>query len=291
MALCPDKIRDASIGMRMPETSIIETVLKRDRWIVIAGLAAVIVLSWIYILAGAGVGMSPFELTKLTAPLPKAQDGALAPMMQPALWTPGYAVFMFLMWWVMMLAMMLPSASPMILLFAVFNRKQRSQGSPFVFTGVFAAGYLIIWGAFSLLATGFQWGLERVGVLSAMMASTSGFLGGFLLIAGGVYQFTPLKHACLRHCRSPIQFLTQHWRTGSLGALRMGIEHGSYCVLCCWTLMVLLFVGGIMNLFWIVGLAVYVLLEKTIRAGHRLGSITGICLIACGGWVVIGTLF
>ena len=207
--------------------------------------------------------------------------------MAPVAWTPGYAVLMFFMWWIMMMAMMLPSAAPMILLFAVINRKQRDKGAPYVPTGIFAAGYLLVWGAFSLVAVSTQWGLERSGLLSSAMASTSVLLGAGLLIAAGVYQLTPLKHACLRHCRSPFAFITQHWRLGDLGALRMGIEHGAFCTGCCWFLMALLFYGGIMNLYWIVGLALYVLLEKTIPAGHWLGRIAGVLLIAWGGALML----
>jgi predicted metal-binding membrane protein len=209
-------------------------------------------------------------------------SGMAMAAMAPAAWTPGYAVLMFFMWWIMMMAMMLPSAAPMILLFATINRKQREKGAPYVPTGIFAAGYVLIWGAFSLIAVAAQWGLERSGLLSSM-ASTSVALGAGLLIAAGIYQLTPLKHACLRHCRSPIAFITHHWRSGDVGALRMGIEHGAFCTGCCWFLMALLFYGGIMNLYWIVGLALFVLLEKTIPAGHWLGRLAGLLLIAWGG--------
>ena len=216
----------------------------------------------------------------------RLSDLAVAAM-APAAWTPGYAALMFFMWWIMMMAMMLPSAAPMILLFAVINRKQRDKGAPYVPTGIFAAGYLLVWGAFSLVAVSTQWGLERSGLLSPAMASTSVLLGAGLLIAAGVYQLTPLKHACLRHCRSPFAFIALHWRLGDLGALRMGIEHGAFCTGCCWFLMALLFYGGIMNLYWIVGLALYVLLEKTIPAGHWLGRIAGVLLIAWGGALML----
>jgi predicted metal-binding membrane protein len=169
----------------------------------------------------------------------------------------------------------------------VINRKQRDKGAPYVPTGIFAAGYLLVWGAFSLVAVSTQWGLERSGLLSSTMASTSVLLGATLLIAAGVYQLTPLKHACLRHCRSPFAFIVQHWRLGDLGALRMGIEHGAFCAGCCWFLMALLFYGGIMNLYWIIGLALYVLLEKTIPAGHWLGRLAGILLIGWGGALML----
>jgi predicted metal-binding membrane protein len=287
--------------------SPLESLLRRDRFVVIAALGAVIVACWAYILAGAGMGTSPLEMTDMTA-APSgeiaAPDGDMPGMtmgeggsdamsdmavvtMAPMAWTPGYAVLMFLMWWIMMLAMMLPSAAPMILLFAMINRKQREKGAPYVPTGIFAAGYALVWGGFSVLAVAAQWGLERSGLLSSMMASTSVMLGAGLLIAAGTYQLTPLKHACLRHCRSPIFFITHHWRPGELGALRMGVAHGAFCTGCCWFLMALLFYGGIMNLYWIVGLAGFVLLEKTIPAGHWLGGLAGALLIAWGAALLI----
>ena len=293
----------------MQPSSVLESVLERDRTIVISGLVAVIVLSWIYILMGAGMGMTAFEMTTTALPgtsssmnmagqdsgmsSPKGMGGAMqmahAAMMQPAVWTLSYAVLMFFMWWVMMIAMMLPSAAPMILLFARIQRGQKEKGAPFVPTSIFTMGYLVTWGVFSMLAAGTQWGLERVGLLSAMMALTSGLFAGGVLLVAGIYQLTPLKHACLRHCRSPLQFVMQHWRNGSSGAFRMGLDHGAFCLACCWFLMALLFVGGVMNLYWIVGLAVFVLLEKTIPAGHWFGSITGIGLMAWGGWMWVGT--
>ena len=294
----------------MQESSVLESVLARDRTVVIAGLVAVIVLSWIYILLGAGMGMTAFEMTTMSMPgassgmamnndgsgmpsqksMGEAMRTAHAAMMQPAMWTPSYAVIMFLMWWIMMVAMMLPSAAPMILLFARIQRKEKDKGAPFVSTGVFTAGYLVTWGVFSVIAAGAQWGFERADLLSAMMTSTSGLFAGVLLLVAGVYQLTPLKHACLRHCRSPLQFIMHHWRQGTSGAFRMGIDHGTFCLGCCWFLMALLFVGGVMNLYWIVGLAVFVLLEKTIPAGHWLGSLTGIGLMVWGGWLMAGTL-
>jgi predicted metal-binding membrane protein len=133
-----------------------------------------------------------------------------------------------------------------------------------------------------MLATGLQWGLEQLGLLSPMMMTTSYWLGGAILIAAGVWQLTPVKGVCLRHCRSPLSFLVQSWRHGRLGAFSMGLEHGTYCLGCCWFLMGLLFFGGIMNLFWIAGLAGFILLEKTIPMGHWLGRVAGIALAAWG---------
>lgn len=311
----------------MANDSPLESVLKRDRLVVVGGLAGVIVLAWIYILLGAGMDMSAIEMTSMSTPadlgtateMPAdmasdmtGQDSALTSdgsaamdsdggamsgvmdmamsAMQPMAWTAGTAALMFFMWWIMMVAMMLPSAAPMILLFAAVNRKQRDKGSPYAPTGIFAVGYLAVWGIFSLLATAAQWGLESSEFLSSMMVGTSVVLGAVLLIAAGVWQLTPLKHACLKHCRSPIHFLSHHWRKGRLGAFRMGVEHGAFCLGCCWFLMALLFYGGVMNLYWIVGLALFVLLEKVLPGGHRLGGVAGVGLVAWGGLLLVGSL-
>jgi predicted metal-binding membrane protein len=198
------------------------------------------------------------------------------------MWTLPYAAVMFAMWWVMMLAMMLPGAAPVLLLFARVNRSEKGRGRPYVPTGLFAAGYLSVWGAFSLIATSVQWGLDRLGVLSPMMATTEALLGGIILIAAGLWQLTPVKRICLQHCRTPLSFLMNHWRPGRWGAFRMGLGHGAYCVGCCWFLMALLFVGGIMNLFWVAGLSVFILLEKMTKFGSGLGKAVGGLLSAAG---------
>jgi predicted metal-binding membrane protein len=253
---------------------LLETVLRRDRVVLVAGLIAVIGLAWGWLLSGAGMGMSAVEMTAMAG-----MDGWL---MQPALWTPAYAVLIFAMWWVMMVAMMLPGAAPTLLLFARVNRKDKSAGTPLPPTAMFALGYLLVWGGFGAVATALQWGLETARLLSPMLQTTNRWLGAGILIAAGLWQLTPLKAVCLRHCRTPLGFLIGNWRAGRLGALRMGLEHGAYCLGCCWFLMALLFFGGIMNLYWIAGLAVYVLLEKTSAHGHWLGRIAGVALVAWG---------
>jgi predicted metal-binding membrane protein len=204
-------------------------------------------------------------------------SGPMSAMATPAGWNLEYAGIMVIMWWVMMIAMMLPSAAPMVLLFAAANRRQGSAvGDPLLPTGIFTWGYVAVWGGFSVIATALQWAFESAGILSPMMMnSTSMLLAGVILVFAGLYQLTPVKQTCLRHCRSPLQFLMGHWRGGRWGAFRMGVEHGAFCLGCCWALMALLFFGGIMNLYWIAGLAVIVLLEKTIPAGERLGKIIG----------------
>jgi predicted metal-binding membrane protein len=260
----------------------LDGVLKRDRIMVLGAVAAVLALSWAYLLSGAGMGMSAFEMTRMTL-----SDGAMV-MMTPAVWDFRYAVFMFFMWWTMMTAMMLPSASPMVLLFATMKRKQRETGNPYVPTSLFASAYLIAWAAFSLAAVALQWGLESAELLSPLLASANVVFGGVVLVAAGIYQMTPLKQACLRHCRSPIQFLATGWRSGADGAFRMGLEHGAYCVGCCWFLMGLLFVGGVMNLYWIGGIAILVLLEKSIPRAGWLSNMAGGALIAGGVIVLAG---
>jgi predicted metal-binding membrane protein len=262
----------------MTSPTLIEVVLQRDRAIVVAGLAAVTGLAWAYTLGGAG--------------MPEMADHAGHAMLQPMSWTLGYAALMLVMWWVMMVAMMVPSAAPMVLLFSAINRRQREAGNVHVPTAVFLAGYLAVWGLFSVLATAAQWGFEAAGFapMTAGTGATLGgaTLGGAILIAAGLYQMTPIKQACLRHCRSPLVFLTQHWRQGWGGAWRMGLVHGAYCLGCCWVLMALLFVGGIMNVLWIAGLALYVLFEKVVPAGHWLAYAAGGALTFWGIVMVSG---
>ena len=258
------------------DDTALEAILRRDRQVVVAALIVVIAMAWLWILLGAGTGMSAMDV--IVGP----SSDQMASIMAPALWTAGYAGIMFTMWWVMMAAMMLPSAAPILLLFARISRKEKSAGRPFIPTGIFAAGYLIAWGAFSAVATGLQWAFEQLGLLLPMMVTTSYWLGGAILLAAGMWQLTPIKGICLRHCRSPMGFFVQSWRPGRGGAFRMGLEHGSFCLGCCWFLMGLLFFGGIMNLFWIAGLAAFVLLEKTVPMGSWIGRIVGVGVAAWG---------
>jgi predicted metal-binding membrane protein len=200
------------------------------------------------------------------------------------------AALMFLMWWVMMIGMMLPGALPMTLTFATVNRRRRELGTPYVPTALFVAGYVLAWGAFSLAATGAQWALERAALMTPMMHLSSPLLGGLLFVATGLYQLTPLKHACLHRCRSPLAFVLEHWHEGTAGALRMGAQHGAYCLGCCALLMTLLFVGGVMNLLWAAAIAVWVLLEKVLPGGEALARGAGVLAIAAGAWMVTQSL-
>ena len=202
---------------------------------------------------------------------------------------------MLAMWWVMMIAMMVPSAAPMILLYARVSRHNQkaavqdpADGPVLVPTAVFLAGYLLSWLLFSLVATALQWALEQAGLVHGMMMwSNSHTLSGVFLLAAGAYQLSPLKNTCLTHCRSPVSYLSAHWRKGRLGALRMGLAHGLYCVGCCWFLMLLLFVGGIMNLVWIAGLAIVVLLEKLMPQGGAIARIFGALMLASGAYLLL----
>jgi len=252
----------------------LESILKRDRWVSMGGLALIAALAWGYLLSGTGMDMSALEMTHMTSD--EGMDRG------STTWTLSYALLMFFMWWIMMVAMMLPSATPTILLAMALNRKAHPDRRPYGASGFFAAGYLISWAGFSLVAVAGQWGLAESGLLSSTMQITTPALAGAFLITAGLWQLTPIKRACLRHCRSSVRFLTQRRRKGDAGSLVMGMEHGAYCLGCCWFLMALLFVGGIMNLYWIMGLTIYVLSEKVLPAGQRIGQIAGVGLVLWG---------
>jgi predicted metal-binding membrane protein len=239
---------------------------------VIAGLAAVVACAWAY-------------LTSASLDMYGRMDGAAAWMME-ATWDAGYLLLIFLMWAVMMVAMMLPSALPTILIFHKTVRNDPEVGSPSRRMFAFVAGYILAWSGFSVAATLLQWGLAEAALLSPMMVSASPWLGGALLTVAGVYQWTPIKHACLRHCRSPLAFLMEHWRPGMHGALRLGLRHGLSCVGCCWALMLLLFVGGVMNLLWIGAITAFVLIEKLAPYGAQGGRLSGLALVIAGVWVL-----
>ncbi len=259
-----------------------EAVIRRDRYVVGALLALVIALAWVYTLAGLGM----HDMDAASMGMTGAEHDA---MLQRLGWTPGYAFLMFAMWWIMMVAMMVPSAAPMVLIYSAIVRKSEKAGPAMSRTGLFLAGYLLAWAGFSAVATFAQWGLERSGLISPMNMATGTALGGGVLVAAGLYQLSPLKQACLGKCRNPILFLTQRWRPGPFGALRLGMEHGAWCLGCCWFLMALLFVGGVMNVMWIAGLAAYVFVEKLTPHGHWLSYATGVALVAAGlGYWVAG---
>jgi len=206
-------------------------------------------------------------------------DGMAIPaLMKRTPWTAIDALFMFLRGAVMMLGMMLPSATPMILLYARVVRHSAKNTEPLIHTSAFLAGYVVVWTIFSVTATAMQYGLEQAALLSPMMISASPVFGGIVLLVAAVYQWTPYKNACLRRCRSPVWFLSTYWRDGANGALRMGLAHGAYCLGCCWALMLLLFVGGVMNLLCIAAITIFVLAEKVLPRGHDIGRVGAIIL-------------
>jgi predicted metal-binding membrane protein len=250
--------------------ALIRAAGRHDRLVLISVLLLVVLLSWIYLLSGAG--------------MTQEMAGMLMPM-GTGPWTFGYAAAVAIMWIAMMAAMMLPSAVPAILLHATIVRGRGAGAAPA--TACFALGYFAVWAIFSLAAATLQFALESVALLSPMMKTSSISLAGAVLIAAGAYQWTPLKQACLRHCRSPLEFISTYWRPGTGGAFFIGFRHGLYCLGCCWMLMLLLFVGGVMNLVWISGIALFVLVEKLIPAGHWIGRTAGTILVVWG----VATLF
>jgi predicted metal-binding membrane protein len=260
-------------------------LLRNDRAVAWSAILLLTMLAWTYVLTGSGTGMSPLDMSSWRLPL-GGGDGSVHGM-PGGTWSIGHALMMLAMWWIMMIAMMTPSAAPMVLLYARVAAQPSSDPAPAAVHGrvvAFAGGYLLLWLGFSVLAALAQFGLERSGLLSAMrMGSATAALSGLLLIAAGLYQLTPLKRACLLNCRSPAAFLASHWRKGTLGALRIGLDHGIYCVGCCFALMLLLFVGGVMNLVWIAGLTAVVLLEKLAPWGDKLVRPAAFGLIAAGG--------
>jgi predicted metal-binding membrane protein len=268
----------------------LQVVLRRDRAVMLAALLLVSALAWGYLLWLAadmdhmgGMDMSGFRT------IPTGM-GWMAPVTAP--WSTIEFAFVFAMWAVMMVGMMTPSAVPMILMYARVGRQAAQQGKPFAASGWLAGGYLLVWIGFALVATCVQWALERSALLTTMMAAASGVFGGIVLIAVGLYQWTPLKNACLRYCQSPLMFISRYggFRPDARGSVVLGIRHGAVCVGCCWALMALLFVGGIMNVLWIAAITILVLAEKVIPAGRAIARIAGAGIFVQGVWVLIEAL-
>ena len=270
----------------MPEAQApggaVETLLRRDGLIVASALFVLVLAAAAYTVLGVGMNMSAIEMTRMARPIGQPMAMAMEPQ-----WSAGYALLAFFMWWIMMIAMMTPSAAPLVLLFAAVKRMGPEADRSAMHSGLLLTGYLAAWAGFSALATAAQWAAGKLGVVAGAMMTLDGrWPAALVLIAAGLYQFTPIKSACLSHCRAPGQFLAEHRRPGGLGSFRMGVEHGAFCLGCCWALMALLFVGGIMNLFWIAGLTAYVLIEKIAPRGDVIAKIAGAGLVLVG----IGTL-
>jgi len=269
--------------------SVLEAVLRRDRLIIASALGVIAALAWAYVLWLAadmnmgGMSMRGFRM------IPDGM-GMMAPATAP--WSAVEFTLVFVMWAVMMVGMMAPSAAPMILMYARVGRQGKIAGKPLAATGWFAAGYFLAWTGFSLAATLMQWVLDRATLLDAQMASTNIMVGAGVLIAAGIYQWTPVKNACLAQCQTPIGFLMSHggFRSNIRGCLHLGLLHGTYCVGCCWVLMALLFVVGVMNVLWIALLALLALLERLTPWGRWVGRIAGVVCVAAGAWMLFSPL-
>jgi predicted metal-binding membrane protein len=248
----------------------LEQLLKRDRLIIICGLFIITLLSWLYViyLYNQMVNMD--------------MDALFFAMPMTPVWTATDFILLFLMWVVMMIAMMTPSVAPFTLIFAAINRQRRQQERPFVYTAYLIGGYFLVWAAFSLGATFLQWLLQKISLLNAEMRTTSKIFGSVILIAAGIFQFTPIKQSCLGHCSSPLDFIRRHWKEGKAGAFLMGIKNGFFCVGCCWMLMVLLFFAGIMNLLWVAIISVFVLVEKISPQLKWVSRLAGLILVLYG---------
>jgi predicted metal-binding membrane protein len=277
------RLRDAGMGCEI--VNLVPTpaaVLRRDRIIVILALGLLTGLAWSYLLwrsldmSMAGMDMTGFRV------IPSGM-ALMVPADMP--WRAMEFIFVFAMWTVMMVGMMTPSAAPMILMYARVGRQIQAHGRPLAATVWFATGYFLVWIAFALLATLVQWAFERTVLLE--MATTSTVVGGLLFVAAGSYQWTRLKDACPTQCQKPFAFLMRQggFRGDVPGALMLGVRHGAYCVGCCWALMALLLVGGVMNVLWIVLLALLILLEKVAPFGRQIALLAGVVLIAAGMWL------
>jgi predicted metal-binding membrane protein len=245
---------------------------RSDRIVILSCLAVLAALAWTYLV----------HLDRqMSAAMREAEMMAEMGMPMHMPWTITDAVFTFVMWAVMMVAMMTPSAAPVVLIFAGMQRRQSPRRLPEALSA-FVAGYVLVWSGFSGAAAAGQWALHQAAMLSPAMKAASPWVGGGILIAAGIYQLTPSKRACLTHCQSPLAFLMSHWRTGTAGALRMGLAHGAYCVGCCWALMCVLFVVGVMNLAWVAALSAFVLVEKIGPSGQVLARAAGVGMVAAG---------
>ena len=270
-------------------STAVESFIQRDKVITIIAIAILVGATFTYTVLGVGMNMSAIQMTpglgqsQMSMPNMSAMKNMAA---TPAVWSFNYSVLMFFMWWTMMIAMMLPSASPMILLYTALIRRTKKTKSIIRQVTSFICGYLLAWAAFSLFAAALQSQLElRDWMSPMMMEATNIYLAAGILIAAGVYQLTPLKTVCLEKCRQPASFLANYKNTWVNSPLRIGLVHGFYCVGCCWFLMGLLFFGGIMNLYWIVGLIIFVAIEKLHEKGVLFGKILG------GGAIFLGIAF
>lgn len=242
------------------------TLHARERLLTWLALMSLATLAWGYLIMH---GMH--EPMSMNGNMAVPSDGSLSLLVTATL-----------MWSVMMVAMMLPSASPMMLTFLRIHQQRERKAGASAATWVFMAGYLAVWLTFAVIAAIIQWALQQSALLSSSMGHVTPLLGGALLMTAGAFQFSGLKQACLSKCRSPLSFLMTEWREGKSGALIMGIRHGAYCTGCCWALMLLMFVGGVMSLVWMAGLAVYFLAEKLLPKAEKISRICGALFVVAG---------
>ena len=267
--------------------SPLEAVLRKDRLVILTSILALTALAWCYVLWLSGHMVMP----PAAGPDMSGMDmAAMAPLLKP--WTGADILFTLVMWSVMMVGMMAPSAAPMILIYALVGRQAQAQQKPFAATGWFAGGYFLAWAGFSVAATLAQAILSQAALLTPMLKSANDLLAAGLLIAAGLYQWSPWKDSCLTHCRSPLSFIQQHggFRAQEAGSLMLGFRHGLYCVGCCSGLMLLLFAAGIMNIAWIAALAILILVEKLAKSGSTISKATGVAFIAGGLFLIYADL-
>lgn len=252
-------------------TTTAQAPLDRARGAVVVGLLGFAVASWAYLLFAAS------QMGDMSSVLAGPMTSA---------WSRVETALLVVMWVVMMAAMMLPSAIPMVLAYDRMDRRSAAQSTGS--TVVFVAGYVVVWAAFAVAATGLQWLLQHLALVDGMGEATQTGLASVLLVAAGVFQFSPVKRRSLGACRTPLGFLTTSWRTGKQGAFTMGLHHGTLCLKCCWAVMILLFVLGVMNLIWVAALAIFVLAEKVSRQGEAVSWAGGVVMILWGAGVAVG---
>ena len=284
-ALIARKLRDSGIDCEIVHPVPIDaSVVRRDRVVIVLAVALLTALAWGYLLRlSADMNMGCMDMTGLRM-IPSGM-GLMMPAEMP--WRAMEFAFVFVMWTVMMVGMMTPSAAPMFLMYARVGRQTGAQSKSLSATVWFAAGYFLVWVAFALFATLVQWALERTALLDFTMASTDNVLGGFVFIAAGLYQWSRLNDLCMAQCQKPFEFVMRHggYRRDAPGCVMLGLRHGAYCVGCCWALMALLLVGGVMNVLWIVLLALLAFLERVTSMGRLIARLAGIVLVAGGAWL------
>ena len=264
----------------------LETVLKRDRAIVVTAVLVLTALAWAYVLWTA----ASMSAATSASSMPGMNMPGMSMAGAGSVWNAGGFALTVAMWAVMMISMMTPSAAPMILLYARIGRQARADGRLFASTGWFAGGYLLAWSGFAVAASLAQLALADMALITPMLGAANNLFAGLVLIAAGIYQWTPLKNSCLSQCQSPVGFLQRHggFQRDPKGALELGLKHGLACIGCCWALMMLLFVGGVMNALWIAALSILVLLEKLLILGRFVPRFVGLVLVVVGAIYIVG---